>query len=166
MAKKKLPDHPRAITRDLDFIPYPMVVNDEYFNNGIFKFNITRLNAYIDAHADQFVVVDIDVAYYHNLQERGKFNEDFVQQADLERPVVLAEIAPDRLEMGLGVNPDIYYERGYNLIDGHHRIAKAHLLGIKTVRAYVVRMEQHIYFLAEGYDQYVDYWNGKLKEYK
>jgi ParB-like chromosome segregation protein Spo0J len=66
---------------------------------------------------------------------------------------MLAEIAPDRFEMGMGVNPNIYYERGYNLIDGHHRVAKA----------YIVRMEQHINFLAEGYEQYVEYWNDKLK---
>jgi hypothetical protein len=97
------------------------------------------------------------------LQERSEFNEDYVQQADLDIPVMLAEIAPDRFEMGMGVNPNIYYERGYNLIDGHHRVAKAHLLGIETLKAYIVRMEQHINFLAEGYEQYVEYWNDKLK---
>jgi hypothetical protein len=149
MAKKKIV-HPRAISLNPDFIPCALENNDEYFRNGIFVFNVTKLNAYIDAHPDEFNIVDIDVDYYHRMFTCRELNEDYVKEADLDRPVILAEIAPDRYEMGMRVNPDIYYERGYNLIDGHHRVAKAHGLGIKTLKAYIVRMEQHIIFPGRG----------------
>ena len=49
-------------------------------------------------------------------------------------------------------------------VDGQHRIEKARRLGIQTLPAVVIRMEQHIPFLYEGYDRYVEYWNGKLKD--
>ncbi len=161
MAKKKIA-HPRAITLNPDFVPCVLGNNDEYLRNGIFVFNITKLNAYIDTHRDEFATADIDVDYYHRMFTCRELNEDYIKEADLARPVILAEIAPDRYEMGMRVNPDIYYERGYNLIDGHHRLAKAHGLGIKTLKAYIVRMEQHINFLTEGYEKYVEYWNDKL----
>jgi hypothetical protein len=161
MARKKI-THPRAIKLNPDFVPCTIDNNDEYLRNGIFVFNITKLNAYIDAHPDEFNIVDIDVDYYYRAFTCRELNEEYVKEADLNRPVILAEIAPDRYEMGMRVNPDIYYERGYNLIDGHHRVAKAHCLEIKTLKAYIVRMEQHVNFLADGYEKYVEYWNDKL----
>lgn len=47
-------------------------------------------------------------------------------------------------------------------IDGQHRPEKARRLGLKTLPAVILRMEQHIPFLYESYDRYVSYWNGKL----
>jgi hypothetical protein len=161
--KKKQITHPRMISFNPDFIPCKLQDNNEYFVNGIFVFNISRMNEFIDAHSEQLTTDVIDVAYYYNLVKHHEFKDDYVRQADLERPVILAEIAPDRLEMGMGVNPNIYYERGYNLIDGHHRVVKAHWLGVKTLPAYIFRMEQHINFLAQGYKEYVDYWNDKFE---
>jgi len=163
MAKKKSTAHPREIKLDPNFKPCTIEMDEEYLRNGIFVFNITKLITHIDAHREEFATVDIDVTYYHSLQERKDYNGDHVQQADLDQTVILAEIAPDRFEMGMGVNPNDYYARGYNLIDGHHRVAKAHRQGIKTINAYIVRMEQHINFLAEGYENYVQYWNDKLE---
>ena len=49
-------------------------------------------------------------------------------------------------------------------IDGQHRLEKARRLGLKTLPAVILRMEQHIPFLYEGYDRYVSYWDGKLIE--
>ena len=49
-------------------------------------------------------------------------------------------------------------------IDGQHCIEKATRLGLETLPAVVLRMEQHISFLYTGYDSYVNYWNGKLKD--
>lgn len=166
MAKKKSIAHPRAITLNPDFVPCILEQEDEYFPNGIFVFNITKLMGYIDIHREEFATVDIDVAYYRSLQERTDFNEDYVEQADLSSPFILAEIAPDRYEMGMRVDPADYYARGYNLINGHHRVAKAHRSGIKTLKAYIIRMEQHIDFLAKGCEEYVDYWNDKLEDAK
>ena len=54
--------------------------------------------------------------------------------------------------------------RGYACIDAQHRIEKARRLRMKTLPAVVLRMEQHIPFLYKGHDQYVEYWNGKLKD--
>ncbi|MGI6412662.1 MAG: ParB N-terminal domain-containing protein [Syntrophomonadaceae bacterium] len=164
MAKrKKTISHPRAITFDPDFIPCQILDNHEYFPNGIFIFNISRMISFIEAHEEELISDIIDVDYYYRLQEHLELNEDFVRQADLTRPVILAEITPDRFKMGMGINPNIYYERGYNLIDGHHRVAKAYTMGIKTLPAYILRMEQHINFLAQGYKEYVEYWNDKLR---
>lgn len=52
----------------------------------------------------------------------------------------------------------------FHLIDGHHRLMKAKQLGIEKVKAYIVRMEQHIPFMIEGFDEYVEYWNNKLND--
>jgi hypothetical protein len=90
--------------------------------NGIFVFNITKLIAYIEAHSEEFATTNVDVAYYHSLQERSEFNKEYVQQADLAIPVILAEIAPGRFEMGILVKPSDYNACGYNLIDGQHRV--------------------------------------------
>jgi hypothetical protein len=53
--------------------------------------------------------------------------------------------------------------RGYVCVDGQHRLKKARRIGIKTLPAVEIRIEQHIPFLYKGYVQYADYWNGKLK---
>lgn len=161
MAKEKSA-HPRALTLNPNFVPCTIEAEEEYYPNGIFVFNVTKLIKYIDLHREEFSKVDIDVSYYYSLQSHRELNQDYVEQADLARPVILAEVAPDRYEMGMRVNPADYSQRGYNLIDGHHRVAKAHGLGIETLKAYIVRMEQHIDFLARGYGNYVQYWNDKL----
>ena len=36
-------------------------------------------------------------------------------------------------------------------------------MGLEMLPAVILRMEQYIPFLYEGYDRYVSYWNGKLK---
>lgn len=70
--------------------------------------------------------------------------------ADLNRPVILAEIAPGR----------------YNLIDGHHRVAKARRDGVPSIPAYRVRCPEHVAFLTStrGYEAYVEYWNSKVDD--
>jgi len=92
----------------------------------------------------------------------SEMNPDYVAAADLSRPVILAEIAPDRLHHGYPNISNDYYSRGYNLIDGHHRLMKAKQSGVEKLRAYVVSMEQHIPYMTEGFEEYVEYWNSKL----
>lgn len=60
--------------------------------------------------------------------------------------------------------PEDFYSRGYNLIDGHHRLAKAEKCELASLSAYIIRMEQHISFMTEGFETYVGYWNNKLKQ--
>jgi hypothetical protein len=95
----------------------------------------------------------------------GKLKEEHIEASDVSRPIIFAEIIPDRLDIVDGINPDNLTMRGYSLIDGHHRIVKAHRLGHITLKAYLVRMEQHLPCMFEGYKEYVEYWNEKLRSY-
>ena len=87
-----------------------------------------------------------------------------MEAADITRPIVVAEIAPDYHDFVLDIPEKDWISRGYVCIDGQHRIEKARRLGTETLPAVVIRMEQHIPFLYKGYDRYVEYWNGKLKD--
>ena len=51
-----------------------------------------------------------------------------------------------------------------NIIDGNHRLEKAHREKVETVKSYKLKAEQLIpYFIAvRGYQAFVGYWNNKL----
>ena len=83
----------------------------------------------------------------------------YVEAADITCPIVVTEIAPDYRNFVPDIPENDWTSRGYVCIDGLHCIEKARRLGIKTIPAGVIRMEQHIPFL----HQYVECWNGKLK---
>lgn len=96
----------------------------------------------------------------------GSFSQKddcYVEAADLTRPIVVAEIAPDYRDFVSDIPEKDWISRGYVCIDGQYRIEKAKRLGIKTLPAAVIRMEEHVPFLYRGYDRYAEYWNGKLK---
>lgn len=136
---------------DLDpfFRPCEPVDGDEIYPNGIFEFNITRLSAYIGAagkfHAERVALDELPYA-----GNSARLNELDVLAADLTRPVILAEIAPHR----------------YNLIDGHHRVAKARREGVASIPAYRIRCPEHMTFLTSirAYEAYVEYWNSKVDD--
>ncbi|MBV1756736.1 MAG: hypothetical protein KMY55_02730 [Dethiosulfatibacter sp.] len=92
--------------RKLNVIPnrknHELQPGDEYFGNGIFKFHITKLNEYIEKFSDKFEIIEIDVNRYHKFFCDEGMNQDYIKAADLDRPVLLAEIAPDRLPPVLG----------------------------------------------------------------
>ena|ERR1035438_2361553 len=140
---------PNKLKLDKKFQPCSLDTGDEAYPNGIFEFNITRLLAYIDAHSNDFPIEFVSVA---DIPDYGgqPLDHDAVRSADLSRPILLAEIAPDR----------------YNLIDGHHRVANARPNGTPTVPARRIRCPHHIPFLtsAIAYEKYVEYWNTKVKE--
>jgi hypothetical protein len=139
---------PAKLKRQKTFQPCPVEPGDEFYANGIFEFNITRLTAFIDAHPDQFPIGSIAAADIPDYGD-SKLNDDTVRVADLSRPVLLAEIAP-----GL-----------YNLIDGQHRIARARSDGVPMVPAHRIACPAHVPFLtsAVAYGKYVEYWNSKLR---
>ncbi|HRZ28563.1 MAG TPA: hypothetical protein P5295_17265, partial [Spirochaetota bacterium] len=91
----------------------------------------------------------INVEDYH-FKEVPCEEEDYINSADLDRPVILAEISPGN----------------YNMIDGYHRVEKAHRADIKTLKAYKLTVDHHIRFLTtkKGYLAFVEYWNGKVKD--
>ena len=131
-----------------DFTPCPVATGDELFPNGIFVFNITKLLEYI--HNNRYSVPLEEVAVKDFCKDYSVINESYVDSVEISDPVVMAEISPGR----------------YNLIDGHHRMEKARRLGIYSIPAYKLSVEQHVRFLTseKAYVAFVEYWNSKLKE--
>lgn len=131
-------------------MPCPVEAGDELYPNGIFVFNVTRLLAFIRSHAEQFRSEPIELADLPDYGGPGTLNEAAIQAADLSRPILLVEIAPDR----------------YNVIDGHHRVAKARREDVPRIPAYRVPCPEHVPFLTSirAYESYVEYWNGKLDD--
>ena len=134
---------------DENFQPCPVMDGDELCPNGIFVFNITKMKDFINSRPDIFVPEDIAV--------KGKYhyfisvNEEHMPNVELSEPVILAEISPN----------------SFNLIDGRHRIEKAHRMGIETIKAYKVNATYLPDFIVikKGYLAFVEYWNSKLKTY-
>lgn len=142
-------DHAIAVKLKVDkaFQPCPAEPGDELYPNGIFEFNITRLLAFIEAHIERFPIGCVegeDVPNYGG----GNLDEEAICTADLFRPILLAEISPGQ----------------FNLIDGHHRVAKARREGVRTLPAHRVACPHHVQFLTstQAYERYVAYWNEKL----
>jgi hypothetical protein len=134
---------------DKKFQPPVFEEDDELYPNGIFLFNISRLLAFINNHPERFPVESIavdEVPYYGE----DSLDQDAILAANLARPIIFAEISPDN----------------YNLIDGHHRVARARREGVQILPAWRVRCPQHMGFptSAMAYEKYVEYWNGKVKD--
>ncbi len=146
MAKKK--SDPRTLFPDKTFIPAEVREGDEYYANGIFEFNITRLIEHIKSNPGLFIPETLTVSEINN--DFSVINEKYMGSVILKEPVILAEIAPGR----------------YNLIDGNHRMEKAVRLGLQYIEAYRLSPEQHTIFLTtrKAYDIYISYWNDKLSE--
>ena len=121
---------PKKLTLDKNFIPCPDADGDDFFPNGIFLFNITRMEDHIRenpgfAFHEEIVVKGLSENHPH-------INEDHIDSVDVTKPVIMAEIAPGC----------------YNLIDGRHRVEKARRLGIEKIPAYKLTYTQHIPFLS------------------
>ena len=133
------------LTIENDFTPCPESDGDEFFPNGIFVFNITKMTEHIMNNPELFVPEELAVK---DLQKFLSINEIHVDSVDISKPVIIAEIAPSR----------------FNLIDGQHRVEKARRLGQEKIMAYRLTVHQHIRFLTsrKAYEIYVEYWNSKL----
>jgi len=140
--------HPRTLIPDIIFIPAELREGDEYYVNGIFEFNITRLIGHIKNNSETFIPENVSVLEFNN--DFSVIDEDYIDSVIIDEPVILAEIAPGR----------------YNLIDGNHRMEKAKRLGFKNIMAYKLSPAQHIRFLTSrnSYENYITYWNNKLSE--
>ena len=132
---------------DNNFTPCPVDTGDELFPNGIFEFNITKMLEYIQKKPDSIALEEVAVSDF--FEGFSSINEAHMDSVEISRPVILAEISPRR----------------YNLIDGNHRMEKARRMGIKSLPAYKLNVDQHILFLtsARAYAAYVEYWNSKVK---
>ena len=159
MKKKAKFDHSRLLSPERQEAPVLPDVGDEIYCSGVFFFNVSAQLEWVKQNPQPTVEIPADIW--------GSFSEKedcYVEAADLTRPIVVAEIAPDYREFIPDISEKDWITRGYVCIDGQHRIEKARRLGIKTLPAVVIRMEQHLPFLYKGYDRYVEYWNGKLKD--
>lgn len=141
---------PVLLKLDRGFQPCPAEPGDEFYPNGIFEFNITRLLAFVHAHVERFPTELVELADIPDYGGSSNLDGDAVDRADLSRPILLAEIAPGR----------------YNVIDGHHRVAKARREGLCRIPAHRVRCPEHVAFLTStrAYETYVEYWNSKLDD--
>ena len=137
----------RILKVDKDFTPCPVAEDDELFPNGIFKFNITKMLECIEKNPDDVTLEEVAVSDF--CKGFSSINESHMDSVVISRPVILAEISPGR----------------YNLIDGNHRMEKARRLGVMSILAYRLHVEQHIRFLTSNraYLTYIEYWNSKLK---
>ena len=143
----------------------------EWFQNGIFNYNVSRLIrdlATRDLAEGDLAARDLaDGAkasgIYTAVRTRVSVNEairhiyswphleeEHVQAADLERPLIFVEISPDN----------------FNLIDGHHRLKKASREGIEELPAWMVDAHASVSYLGSEYEysQYVEYWNKKIED--
>lgn len=132
---------------DKNFIPATAKDNDEVFSNGIFEFNITLILNFIEQNRELITLEEINVDEYY--QSYFRINEDHIENVDINKPILLIEISPNK----------------YNIIDGHHRLTKAKRLGVKTIMAYKLRAEQCLDFFtaSRGYISFIEYWNGKAR---
>ncbi|WP_136515952.1 ParB N-terminal domain-containing protein [Geomonas edaphica] len=136
----------RKLRRKRKFIPCAVDDGDELYPNGIFVFNITKMTEYIKGSnipCEEVMVKDFP-------RGTSKFKEEYLATVDVTRPVIVAEISPGR----------------FNVIDGNHRMERARRLGLEKISAFRVSPEQHLQFVTteRGYQAYIGYWNGKLKD--
>ena len=141
----------RTLKLNKDFIPCDVFENEEIYPNGIFHFNISRILEHIISGQLIVELEDICVPDWYKSHYTGNdFNEEHLKTVSLEKPVIQAEISPGN----------------YNIIDGNHRLEKAHREKASTVKSYKLKAEQLIpYFITvRGYQAFVGYWNDKLKD--
>ena len=138
----------------------PDLREDEEGYGGFFRINVSALREVIEAHPEKFEQIVVSTKELRWGEK--ELNNEYVEEADLSRPIILAEIAPDRADFDKRFLDSEWEIRGYAMIDGNHRLEKAKRRGVTELPAYLVRMEQHIPFMFGNFDRYVDYWNNKL----
>lgn len=139
---------PAKLRLNRRFQPCAAEPGDELYPNGIFEFNVTRLLAFIRAHTERFPVELVELTDIPDYGAGENLDEAAILASDLSHPILLAEIAPDC----------------YNVIDGHHRLAKARREGLRRMPVHRVRCPEHLAFLtsARAYETYIEYWNAKI----
>jgi ParB-like nuclease domain len=140
---------PKKLNPNNKFQPLPVDAGDECFRNGIFEFNITKLLAFIKNNPDKFPVEEVDGTALRYGDEES-LDEATIKTANLSAPINLAEISPGR----------------FNVVDGSHRVERAHREGVEKIPAYRVGAADHQAFLTSerGYKAYIDYWNSKIDD--
>ena len=141
----------RKMKPNPDYEPCTVREGEELFPNGIFVFNISRI---IDDILNKQLVVeedDINVEDWLGKHCSGPVNEIHMPAVDTSIPIIVAEIRPGM----------------FNVIDGHHRMEKAHREKKLSIHTYKLRGEQLLPYFTEkkSYLCFINYWNEKLKMY-
>ena len=125
--------HLRYLFPDVSYEPMRISDGDEYYPNGIFIFNVSRILRYIAENPVWCLCESVRVKDYR--QPNPRLDYEFLPQADASNPILLAEISPGC----------------FNLIDGHHRIEKAYLDGLELISAYKLEAKpQSFHYRTEG----------------
>jgi len=148
------------------YIPHVPGSDGEYFVNGIFYFNITQMIDDIENDRCPYSAALINIPLWRSRSLECKMVDEHIEAADITRPIIIAEISPDKIDFIQQIDPDDWQLRGYNLLDEHHRVEKAIRHGIEYLKACVLPMETHIRYMYKGLPQYTEYWNGKMKDLK
>jgi len=140
----------RKLKIDKNFKPFPTKEGDEIYPNGIFNFNITRIQEHIETGKLNVEEERINIKEWFKTHIRRTVNEDHLQSVDVKKPVIQAEIRPGMFE----------------IIDGNHRMEKACREEVEFVPSYKIKGEQLLLFFTDnrGYEAFIPYWNSKLTD--
>lgn len=135
-----------------DFIPCEAAEGDEMLGGFPFNWHVTRATEWIKANPDQVELSVVQIGPPGLGADSRNLDESFLPQADLTRPIIMVRMRPEF----------------FRIIDGNHRVAKARREGVAELPAYYLTQDQHRQFFtsADMDKRYVDYWNGKLKDFK
>lgn len=140
-------------TRKIKFIknykPALPNINDEIFDNGIFKFNISKILMDIKTGKIEVKSGRLNPKEWYKSHIMEAINKEHLPNVNPAKPILLGEIRPDYLE----------------IIDGNHRLYKAFQNNIKYIDYFKLSGEQLVdYFIDQrGYQAFVEYWNLKLE---
>ena len=131
------------------FAPLPMDDGDEFFRNGIFEFSVTQMLTFIEANPGKFPIEQIPLSTLIDYGGGDRLDQKTILNADLSKPILMAEISPGR----------------FNVIDGNHRLERARRENAETIPARRIFVEEHVAFLksVRAYEAYVAYWNEKVE---
>lgn len=108
---RKLP-----VTRaNTPILPNP---GDEVYACGVFSFNITAMLKWLESESRETVSMPIRIWPVTDKEEHN------IEKADITRPIIVAEIAPDYRDFRPEIRFNDWIARGYSLIDGYHRVEK------------------------------------------
>ncbi len=127
MSKRK---NPLILEIDKNCEPAVTEEGEEYFPNGYFVFNITKMLKFISNNPGIIELKKIKVKEHRS--SFGTLDEKHLDKVDINKPIILAEISPEK----------------YNVIDGNHRIEKAYRPGVETIPAYILTARQHLHIAA------------------
>ncbi|MGO1368834.1 MAG: ParB N-terminal domain-containing protein [Senegalia sp. (in: firmicutes)] len=138
----------RKINTVINYVPCKVIENEEIYQNGIFHFNISRILEHIISGKIEVEKEEINVSDWYKTHFNGLIDEEHLYTVDTTKPVIQAEISPNR----------------YVIIDGNHRLEKAYRNNIKTIDSYKLKVDQLLEYFTDirGYESFVEYWNSKI----